>query len=61
MSEYSAEERGAPNGPAPYPARTDEPRPSVATSTERHDVHRGPRRLGPGPVAAPPVPAPPAA
>ena len=59
MSEYSAEERGAPNGPAPYPARTDEPRPSVAAPTGAATSTVDRAGSAPGPVAAPPLPAPP--
>ena len=48
MSDYSAEERGMPNGPAPYPPRSeDAPRP-VAAAPER----------APEPAPAPPPPSP---
>ena len=53
MSDYSAEERGMPNGPAPYPPRSEEaPRP-VAGTTATADRPAATPPAGPTPAPAP--------
>ena len=63
MSDYNAGERGTPNGPAQYPARSDEPRPATAspaaTTVDRSaaSVQQIPAQQGPAQQASQPGPA----
>ena len=53
MSDFSSEERNGPNGPSPYPARSDEGMPRPAT-TASPSVAERPAAVPPGPAAPPP-------
>jgi uncharacterized alkaline shock family protein YloU len=50
VSDYSAGERGTSNGPAPYPARSDDPRPATASPAVPTTVDRP--ATGPAPAPA---------
>jgi uncharacterized alkaline shock family protein YloU len=63
VSDFSSEERTGPNGPSPYPARSDESLPRPAT-TATPSVAERPAAVPPRPVVPPaqaPAPAPAAA